>query len=140
MPVIYPAQLEPDDNGTLLVTFPDLPEGATFGVDEDEALLHAVDALLTAAAARIDDREDIPAPSPVTGDLRPVELPALASAKILLYQAMRANRVGKAELARRLGWHLPQVDRLLNLDHASRLDQIEMAARALGKHLEVSLG
>ena len=42
-----------------------------------------------------------------------------------------------AELARRLGWHLPQVDRLFDLRHASRLDQIEAAARVLGRHLEV---
>jgi len=45
--------------------------------------------------------------------------------------------VKKTELARRLGWHLPQVDRLLDLRHASRLDQIEAAARALGRHIEV---
>ena len=32
--------------------------------------------------------------------------------------------IGKAELARRLGWHLPQVDRVLNVHHHSRLDQI----------------
>jgi antitoxin HicB len=133
--VIYPARLEPDSNGTLLVTFPDFAEATTFGVDADEALLHAVDALWTVIAARIDDREDVPLPSPLGAGLHPVPLPALAEAKILLYRAMRAENVRKAELARRLGWHLPQVDRLLDLDHASRLDQIEAAARALGKRL-----
>jgi antitoxin HicB len=138
--VIYSAKLEPDDNGTVLVTFPDFPEATTFGADADEALMHATDALLTVIAARIDDREDIPEPSPVTSDLQPVELPALAEAKVLLYRAMRAAAVRKAELARRLGWHLPQVDRLLNLGHASRLDQIEAAARALGKRLKVTIG
>ena len=45
--------------------------------------------------------------------------------------------IKKAELARRLGWHTPQVDRLFDLRHASRLDQIEAAAAALGRHLEV---
>lgn len=43
----------------------------------------------------------------------------------------------KAELTRRLGWHMPQVDRLLDLRHASRLDQIEAAAHALGRVVEV---
>jgi antitoxin HicB len=42
-------------------------------------------------------------------------------------------RVGKAELGRRLGRHLSQVDRLLDLRHASQLDQLEMALRALAK-------
>ena len=45
--------------------------------------------------------------------------------------------IKKAELARRLGWHTPQVDRLFDLRLASRLDQIEAAAAVLGRHLEV---
>jgi antitoxin HicB len=32
---------------------------------------------------------------------------------------------------------MPQVDRLLDLRHASRMDQIEAAARALGRVVEV---
>ncbi len=47
--------------------------------------------------------------------------------------------VRKAELARRLGWKGPQVDRLFDLEHASRLDQLEAAAKALGKHIDVTL-
>ncbi|MCC2665482.1 MAG: type toxin-antitoxin system HicB family antitoxin [Geminicoccaceae bacterium] len=43
----YPVVLEPDDNGTLLVTFPDVPEAVTFGEDEGDALKRAVDALET---------------------------------------------------------------------------------------------
>jgi antitoxin HicB len=35
---------------------------------------------------------------------------------------------------------MPQVDRLLDIRHASRLDQIERAARALGKHVNVEIG
>lgn len=120
------------------MTFPDFPEGATFGEDEDDALLRAVDALETVLAARIDDREEIPLPSAATG--RPcVPLPALTAAKVLLYRAMREAGVRKADLARRLGWHGPQVDRLLDLDHASRLNQIEAALAALGKRLVVDV-
>ncbi len=37
--------------------------------------------------------------------------------------------IHKAELARRFGWHMPQVDRLFDLRHASKLDQIEAAAQ-----------
>jgi antitoxin HicB len=134
----YPVDLEPDTNGTVLVTFPDFAEAATFGDDEDDALLRAVDALETVLAARIDDREDIPAPSPVAG--RPCAvLPALTAAKVLLYRTMREAGIRKADLARRLGWHGPQIDRLLDLNHASRLDQIEAALAALGKRLTVDL-
>ena len=37
---------------------------------------------------------------------------------------MRSEAGGKAELARRLGWHLPQVDRVLDVRHKSRMDHI----------------
>ena len=47
--------------------------------------------------------------------------------------------MSKAELARRLNCHMPQVDRLLDLRHASRLDQMEAAFRALGKQLSVDV-
>lgn len=131
----YPVTLTPDD-GTVLVTFPDVPEAITFGMDEDEALLQAVDALETALSCYVDARKPLPAPSAADG--RPTVRPsALECAKLGVYQAMTEQGLRKADLARRLGWHLPQVDRLFDLRHASRFDQIEAAARALGRQVEV---
>ena len=43
------------------------------------------------------------------------------------------------EAARRLGWHGPQVDRLLDLRHKSRMDQLEAAFRALGRKLGIEV-
>jgi antitoxin HicB len=41
---------------------------------------------------------------------------------------------------RRLGWRSREsVDRLFRLDHASRLDQIEAAFRALGRRIDVKV-
>jgi antitoxin HicB len=34
---------------------------------------------------------------------------------------------------------MPQIDRLVDLRHASRLDQLEAAFRALGKRLSVEI-
>jgi antitoxin HicB len=45
----------------------------------------------------------------------------------------------KVELARRLGWHMPQVNRLFDLRHASKFQQLETAAAVLGKRLVLSL-
>ena len=64
---------------------------------------------------------------------------ALECAKLGVYQAMTEQGVKKAELARRLGWHMPQVDRLFDLSHASKLDPIEAAANVLGKHVRVQI-
>jgi antitoxin HicB len=91
----YPVKLSRDSNGTILVDFPGIPEAHTFGEDEGEALMHAVDALETALSMYIDDRRDIPKPSPVKRRGKFVTLPALTEAKLALYSAMRSQRVGR---------------------------------------------
>jgi antitoxin HicB len=135
----YPVKLTRDDNGTLLVTAPDLPEVSTFGEDSADALVRAVDAIATALQGRIAAREKIPVPSAPRRSHRLVALPAIVAAKLELYRAMIETRTRKADLARKLGVHPPQVDRLLSLDHKSQLDQIEAAARAIGREFHIEL-
>lgn len=130
----YPVTLTPDD-GQFTATFPDVPEAVTFGATKEEALRHAVDALLTIFDAFMVDRRDIPAPSVRRG--LSVDIPAVDSAKITLYRTMRAMKVSKAELGKRLDWHAPQVDRVLNFKHLSRFTQLEAAFTALGKRVEI---
>lgn len=133
----YPVILEAQPEGGFVVTFPDVPEAITQGEDEDEALLYAVDALETALSFYVNSREPLPVASKPKRGQRTVRPSALECAKLGVYQAMTEQGIKKAELARRLGWHLPQVDRLFDLNHASRFDQIEAAARALGRQVEV---
>ena len=95
----YPIKFTNDDNGTVLATSPDFPELTTFGEDRDDALLHAVSALEEAIAARIADKRPIPEAS--KGRYRAV-VPSQTAIKVLLYNAMRAKGISKAELARRL--------------------------------------
>lgn len=130
----YPVNLQ-DDEGTVLVTFPDFPEAITFGEDEEDALLRAVDALETAIQGRITDREAIPAPGK---GKRSVRLSTQATMKVLVYQGMRDAGLSKAALARHLSWNRPQVDRLLDLRHATRTDLIDQALDRLGMNLVVS--
>ena len=133
----YRVVLIPDDNDTLLVTCPDLPEVTTFGEDEADALLRARDAIEEALAARIAHRESVPEPSKGKGPR--VSLPALAALKVELYRAVSEDHVRKAELARRLGMHGPQVDRLFDLRHASQLSQLEAAFQVLGRRLLIDI-
>jgi antitoxin HicB len=135
----YPVILAPDDNGTVLVSFPDIPFAHTFGDDANDAMRRAADALEAAFVTIIGDRDEVPAPSKAKRGQKTVALPALAALKVALYEAMRESGTRKADLARLLGWHLPQVDRLLDLRHASRMDQIEVALNALGRRLVVSV-
>ena len=61
-------------------------------------------------------------------------------AKLGVDQAMSEQGIKKAELAWRLGWHKPQVERLFDLRHVCRLDQIEAAAWVLARRLRVRVG
>lgn len=134
----YPIELTQDDNDTVMVTFPDVPEAVTFGDDEAEALANAVDALETALAAYIVDRRDIPAPSAPRG--RPTVEPTLLGAlKIAAYQAMRERGWRKADLARAMGLNPRQIDRLLDLRHASTVAQIEQALAVCGQRAVITV-
>ena len=135
----YPAALIPDPDGGFTVTFRDVPEAITEGDTHEEALLRAEDALESGLAMYVAAKQPFPAPSEPTADETVVPLSALGMAKTALYEAMREQGVGRAELARRLRWHLPQINRVLDLCHASRMEQVEAALAALGLRLVVDV-
>ncbi|HVV94928.1 MAG TPA: type II toxin-antitoxin system HicB family antitoxin, partial [Hyphomicrobiales bacterium] len=67
-----------------------------------------------------------------------VPLSPLAEAKLALYRAFLDSGLTKAELARRLGWHGPSIDRLFDLGHDSRIGQIGAAVAALGREMRIT--
>jgi antitoxin HicB len=129
----YRVRLTPDDNDTFLVTCDDLPEVTTVGEDGDDALLRAANAIGEALAARMAHREHIP--NPTVGEGISVPVPTADALKLRVYQVLHESGIRRAELARRLGQHAPQVDRLFDLKHASKVEQLDAALRAVGKHL-----
>ena len=134
----YPVTITKDGRN-LLVTFKDVPEAITFGKTEADALSNAVDALETGLSFYVDARKPLPKPSKAKRGQKLVSPSALESAKLGVYQAMMDQGIKKAELARRLGWHMPQIDRLFDLKHSSKFDQIEAAATVLGCHIEITV-
>jgi antitoxin HicB len=129
----YHVALSPDDNDTIMVTSEDLPEVTTYGDDVEDALLRAQDAICAALAYRMDHREDIPMPKTGQGPL--VEVPTEVALKVRVYQMLRNSGIKRAELARRLHQHGPQVDRLFNLRHVSKVEQLDAALRAVGQRI-----
>lgn len=134
----YPVEIAKDTNGTYLVTFPDIPEATTFAETKDEALANAVDALEAGLSFYIDDNKDLPKASAKRG--RSIVRPSLiGEIKLGIYKTMREGRIRKTDLARRMGVALIQIDRLLDLTHSSRIEQVEAAYGALGKRVHVEL-
>ena len=134
-----PASLTSDPDEGFTVTFRDVPEAITEGDGREEALLRAEDALESALAMYIAAKEPLPNASTAEPGEATVPLSALGMAKTALYEAMREEGVGRAELARRLRRHLPQVSRVRDLRHASKKEQIETALAALGLRLIVDV-
>lgn len=139
MKFIYPAKIEDDGTGNRLVTFKDLPYGATEGKTLEEALIAAKGCLEEVISGCIDDKEDIPVPSIAQDGEYLIELPAQTAAKTALYIAIQKSGLSNSELARRLGVNEKEVRRMIDPRHATKLPRIEMALAALGYHLFVSM-
>lgn len=133
----YPVTLTPDSNGTLLVTFPDIPEAISVGENVEDALVQGLEALEAAFEIYFNEKRIIPAPSEAEPGQHVVTLPVLVASKVLLANEAVEQKVRKAELARRLQVNPVQVDRLFKFSHGSKIEMIEAALGALGKRLEV---
>ncbi|USX19585.1 type II toxin-antitoxin system HicB family antitoxin [Oxalobacteraceae bacterium OTU3REALA1] len=136
----YPAVFETDtDDGGYVVKFRDIPEAITQGDDDAEAMAMAEEVLISSIEFYLQNKRPIPSASKVRRGERLVPLPANISAKVLLLNEMLAQNVGTSELARRMGTIPQNVTRLIDVRHTSKLESIEQAIRALGKHLELTL-
>lgn len=133
----YAVRIENVD-GEYAVYVRDLPEVITSGTDTAEALAMAADALEVAVAGRIDDEMDLPFPTPAEPGEHLVALPAQLAAKAVVFDAWRRAGITKSELARRMGRSENEARRILKPRYATRLDQLEEAARALGTRLLVA--
>ena len=134
----YPINLVPDREGGFVVTLVDFDEGVTQGDTEAEALAQAEDLLEEIVACRMHDNKDIPSPSKATA-APVVPLSPRTTAKVSIYRAMRSAGMSKAELGRRLGWHMPQVMRLFDVRYKTQLDQLEAALAVFGKRMKVTI-
>jgi len=128
----YPTQFTPDEGGTYMVRFRDIPEAITSGHDMADAIEQAADCLQEALAGRLARRVALPRPSKQRrGERR------IPSANLGVFSAMEQSGVNNSELARRLGVTELIVRRMLNPKHETKAGRIEAALRALGKEAVV---
>jgi antitoxin HicB len=132
----YPAEIQPDGR-FFLVTFPDIPEAISQGDDIEDAKRHGADVLESALEFYLESGRTIPRPSRPKPGQHIIELSASVAAKILVLNEMILQQVRPAELARRLNVTPQEITRLLNLRHATKIDGIANALKALGKTLEL---
>lgn len=137
MDIRYPATIERQDDGRYFVQFIDLPETFTEGESKEEALFNAAEVLSAMLAYRLENDEDIPAPSSKVRRTTYVAPDARTQAAMLL-RLVRGERT-LADLARALATSWPAAKRLENPHHWPSLKSLERAAAAHGKRLVLRL-
>jgi len=135
----FPARLAPDEEGRLVVHFPDLPEALTDGADKAEALAEAADCLSEALAGRINRGEDIPPPSRLRRGQHWVVPDPTMALKAALYSALRARKMSVADLAHRLGIDDRKAARLADPRASDRLSSLESALSSLGYSIAIEV-
>ena len=133
MQFVYAAKFARTAPDEIVVSFRDVPECLTSGIDEHDAFAEATDALEEAIAGRIDDGESIPVPTARRADEREIAVPPAMAAKAALALALRQSGVTCKALARALGIHEEAVGRMVNPRHDTPVEQINTAMRTLGK-------
>ncbi|PHM47256.1 hypothetical protein [Xenorhabdus miraniensis] len=109
------------------------------GDSVDEAILEAVEGLVTAIAIEIDERSPIPLGSAPKDGEYVVNVPVLVAMKAALHNAMIETGTRKSELARKMGQKPIQIDRLFDVEHSSKVETVELALHKLNRNVEVSI-
>lgn len=135
----YPITLKRYRGGQVGAFFADVPEAITAGMNEAEALDRAQDALTVALSGYLDDRRPLPVPSKAKRGQPVVILPPRIAIKLAIHEAMCEQGVTQAQLGELLAIDGRQVRRILDLDHESKLSQLEAALAGLGLRASVSV-
>lgn len=135
MRYVYPVTIERDEDGRHVARALDVPEAITDGATREEALREMSEALGAALAGYAAEGRAAPKPSETASGLCLVPVAPLVAAKLALRAAMREEGVSNVGLAQRLGISEGAVRRLVDPDHASRLDGVVAALAALGHSL-----
>ena len=90
--------------------------------------------LLDALDFYFEDERPVPMPSePLSGELV-IELPLSVWSKVLLLNTMLEQDVSQSQLGKMLNKPRQEINRMTNLSHATKIDSIVEALKALGKN------
>jgi antitoxin HicB len=135
----YRYTLERQENGWWLVRFPGIPEALTEGESQEDARAKAVDCVIAALEGYMKAGKSLPrAGASHSGRDRAV-LPSLTTAKLAVYETMRARGWSKLKLAKQLGMPENSVRRLLDLRHSSHMWVIDEALAKMDAELRIDL-
>lgn len=132
----YPARLH-REGADILVEFPDFPNIATYGKDQDEALRHAEEALNGCIESDFERGFSIPQASAAKGrGVHPIPVRPHVAVALMLRQ-LRGN-LTQQEVAARLNISFQVYQRLENPRKANpTIKTLEKVAQAYGRRVEL---
>ncbi|HLH04967.1 MAG TPA: type II toxin-antitoxin system HicB family antitoxin [Bryobacteraceae bacterium] len=136
--LVYPAVFSPEKKG-YSISFPDFPEANSQGDDDEDAFRMAVDCLNAVLEYRMEEKAEIPAPSPVRKGQRAIPVSLDLAPKLALYQLMHDQKISNVKLARKLRISEVVVRRMLDPNHQSKPEQYTRALAALDAAVQVSV-
>jgi antitoxin HicB len=137
----YPLQIHEEPGAGVWLSSDEIPEMHAAGDTLEEALASATDAMETALSLYVDQRRRIPAARMARreGQCVLLRLPALTVAKVALWNTLLEAGISKAELARRLGVARPNVDRMVDFLHHSKIENVERGLQQLGRRISITV-
>ena len=135
----YRFTLERQANGWWLVRFPGIPEALTEGASEAEARANALDCVLAALEGYMKAGKPLPRQGVQHSGRDRAVLPSLVTAKLAVYETLRARGWSKLKLAKQLGVPENSVRRLLDLRHSSQMWVIDEALAKMNTELSIAL-
>ena len=136
----YPAHYTFDnESDAWQIHFRDFPEQQAACYKREDIELEAQESLLLAIAMEMEEGRTVPAPSPALHDELAIHLPVLVKLKLELHNIMLAGATSKADLARKMGFNSGQMDRLLDVAYASKVEALEQALYLLGYEVQTSV-
>jgi antitoxin HicB len=134
----YRARFEPGERkGTLVVSFPDVPEAITGGKGEAQARANAEEALGLALLSYPQRGLALPKPRARGAKLVSIAVEPEIAAKLALLEAIRERGLSKSAFARLIGRDEKEVRRILDPRHSTKLSTLSEALRALGQQMVI---
>lgn len=128
-----------EDEGVYEINFCDFPDiqGVTYCAEDVE--LEAQETLLATLSELITLRNPIPLPQNSVTSAFAIHLPVLSCLKIALHNAILETQTPRSKLARTLNISAQQIERLLDLQYASKIEALEQALFVVGYDVKVTV-
>lgn len=128
-----------EDEGTYEISYCDFPDIQGVAYKEENIEFEAEETLISTIAELISSRLPIPLPTTTVADAFSVHLPVLTCLKIALNNAIIQSDTQKPDLARKLNLNALQIERLLDIRYASKVEILEQALYLLNFDIAITV-